>query len=136
MLTWLGLGQLCFSSYINISHWTYQNIRTTAISKVIGSKPFFILVTNHTCRIFQGTATNRWFSLATWFLIGVASIWTISFFFASLFECKAISDNWYRYGAPEGRCIDENLMYLVQAWSDTITDCKPFRVRIKCLNTD
>ena len=62
-------------------------------------------------------------------MIAVVLIWTISFFFANLFQCWPLWVDWTGFGAAEGYCINTNMMYLAQAWSDVLTDCK------KCLGS-
>jgi hypothetical protein len=71
-------------------------------------------------RIFRG----KWFHRATWTLIVFCSAWTISFFFANLFECMPISNAFiHALGTVyNARCIDAIPMYLTQAYADVVLD--------------
>ena len=57
-------------------------------------------------------------------MIAVVLIWTVGFFFASLFQCWPIWVNWTGFGGDEENCVNTNGFYLAQAWSDVLTDCK------------
>ena len=57
-------------------------------------------------------------------MIAVSSIWTVGFFFANLLQCWPLSVNWTGFGSSEDDCVDNNVMYLAQAWSDVLTDRK------------
>ena len=57
-----------------------------------------------------------------WTMIIIIVIWTVGFFFASMLQCYPISENWTGLGGTVETCIDENMMYLGQAFSDSITD--------------
>ena len=54
----------------------------------------------------------------------VTSAWTVAFFFANLFHCLPLWINGTGYGSTEDNCIDTNMMYLAQAWSDVLIDGK------------
>lgn len=55
-------------------------------------------------------------------MITVIVMWTVAFFFANMLQCYPISENWTGFGGTADTCIDENMMYLGQAFSDAITD--------------
>ena len=55
-------------------------------------------------------------------MITIIVIWTVGFFFANMLQCYPISVNWTGLGGNGDACIDENMMYLGQAFSDAITD--------------
>ena len=57
-------------------------------------------------------------------MIGLMIGWTIAFFFANLFQCMPISENWTGYGGTVETCINTVDMYLGQAYSDVISDGK------------
>lgn len=116
----LSLPSLSFNMQEQVS---FASLLTSTLA--IGLTKISVLLLYR--RIFQGTATTRWFSIATWLLLGIAILWTISFFFSNLFECKNPAYNWFEYGAQDGYCIsDENTMYLAQAWIDAFTDRESF----------
>ena len=62
-------------------------------------------------------------------MIAVVLIWTVGFFFASLFQCWPIWVSWTGFGANTENCVDTNALYLAQAWSDVLTDCKRYLTR-------
>ena len=57
-----------------------------------------------------------------WTMVAVTSSWIIGFFFANLLQCAPVSRNWIGLGASPEYCIDTNMMYIAQAWSDIFTD--------------
>ncbi|KAK0515805.1 hypothetical protein JMJ35_001839 [Cladonia borealis] len=69
-------------------------------------------------RIFGGGN----FGLLLYAMIGLMIGWTIAFFFANLFQCMPISENWTGYGGTVETCIKTVDMYLGQAYSDVISD--------------
>lgn len=73
-------------------------------------------------RIFKGTFVKP----SVWTMVTVVLIWTIAFFFANLFQCQPLWINWTDFGSTVENCIDTEVMYLSQAWSDVLTDCKVF----------
>ena len=68
--------------------------------------------------IFRG----RLFDIAVWTGIAVATIWTISFFFANVFQCWPIETNWTGWGNVHKKCIHVNQMIIAQAYTDIFTD--------------
>ena len=54
----------------------------------------------------------------------VVLVWTVAFFFANLFQCLPLWISWTAFGSTSKNCINTNAMYLAQAWSDVLTDCK------------
>ena len=54
----------------------------------------------------------------------VTSAWTVAFFFANLFQCLPLWIEWTAFGSPEENCINTNMMFLAQAWSDVLIDGK------------
>lgn len=57
-------------------------------------------------------------------MIAVVLVWTVAFFFANLFQCWPLWIDWTGFGSTVGNCININMVYLAQAWSDVLTDCK------------
>ena len=56
-------------------------------------------------------------------MVAVVLVWTVTFFFANLFQCWPLWINWTDFGSTVENCINTNVMYLAQAWSDVLTDC-------------
>ncbi|KAI1400530.1 hypothetical protein F4819DRAFT_497238 [Hypoxylon fuscum] len=72
-------------------------------------------------RIFRGKA----FSLLSSILLGVISIWGVSFFFATLFECMPVHAVWQTlFGTPEHQvyCYDAVPMFIATAITNMIVD--------------
>ncbi|CAF9939787.1 MAG: hypothetical protein ALECFALPRED_008288 [Alectoria fallacina] len=80
-------------------------------------------------RIFRGAL----FLAFVWTMITVIVIWTVAFFFANMLQCYPISENWTGLGGSADACIDENMMYLGQAFSDAITDLIILAMPIPCI---
>ncbi|CAD6582042.1 MAG: hypothetical protein ASARMPRED_000769 [Alectoria sarmentosa] len=80
-------------------------------------------------RIFRGAL----FLAFVWTMIMIIVIWTVTFFFANLLQCYPISENWTGLGGSADTCIDENMMYLGQAFSDAITDLIILAMPIPCI---
>ena len=70
-----------------------------------------------------------------WAMITVIVIWTVGFFFANMLQCYPISENWTGFGGTAETCIDENMMYLGQAFSDSITDLIILIMPIPCVSS-
>ncbi len=68
-------------------------------------------------------------------MITIILIWSVGFFFANMLQCYPISDNWTGLGGTANTCIDENMMYLGQAFSDAITDLIILVMPIPCVST-
>lgn len=58
-------------------------------------------------------------------MIGLDFLWTVGFFSSSLLKCYPLSVNWTGLGWQDGKCINVNLMFWTQAWSDVATNGKP-----------
>lgn len=67
-------------------------------------------------------------------MITIIVIWTISFFFANMLQCYPISENWTGLGGTADTCIDENMMYVGQAFSDAITDLIILVMPVPCVS--
>lgn len=67
-------------------------------------------------------------------MITVVVIWTVAFFFANMLQCYPISENWTDLGGTADTCIDENMMYVGQAFSDSITDLIILAMPIPCVS--
>lgn len=80
-------------------------------------------------RIFRGNL----FVISVWTLITITSVWTVAFFFANLFQCWPLWINWTYFGATAENCIDTNIMYLAQAWSDVLTDLIILSLPFPCI---
>lgn len=55
-------------------------------------------------------------------MIAVVVVWTVAFFISNMLQCIPLSLNWTGLGGNNYQCIDKNMMYLGQAFSDVITD--------------
>ena len=119
--TWIDT--LCNATYNNTDFRVHEVVCTAFLQKVDALS----LTCPHwlTCiaRIFKGTFVKP----SVYTMIAVVLVWTIAFFFANLFQCWPLWINWFEFGATFENCINTNVMYLAQAWSDVLTDCK------KCL---
>lgn len=83
-----------------------------------------------TCgRIFRGEIIIK----AIWTMISVVIVWTVAFFFANMLQCIPLSLNWTGLGGNNFQCIDENMMYLGQAFSDVITDVMILSMPLPCI---
>lgn len=80
-------------------------------------------------RVFRGNTFNA----AVWTMISIISVWTVAFFFANLLQCYPISTNWEASGAQVSSCINTNMMYLAQAWTDVLTDMMILALPIPCI---
>lgn len=50
-------------------------------------------------------------------------LWSVGYFFANLFQCVPLQDNWAGNGA-DGRCVDELKLYISECWTDVLLDGK------------
>lgn len=66
-------------------------------------------------------------------MITVSSVWTVAFFFANLFQCWPLWIDWTNFGFNYANCINTNLMYLAQAWSDFLTDFMILLLPLPCI---
>lgn len=80
-------------------------------------------------RIFKGTFVKP----AVWTMISVVCVWTVAFFFANLFQCWPLWIDWTDFGSTEENCINTNVMYLAQAWSDVLTDIIILTLPLPCI---
>lgn len=80
-------------------------------------------------RVFRGNTFNT----AVWTMISIVGVWFVAFFFANLLQCYPISLNWKASGAQVNSCINTNVMYLAQAWTDVITDVMILSLPIPCI---
>ena len=87
-------------------------------------------VLTFSARIFRGAI----FLAFVWSMITIIVIWTVGFFFANMLQCYPISVNWTGLAGSADTCIDENMMYLGQAFSDVITDLMILIMPIPCVN--
>lgn len=62
------------------------------------------------------------FITALWTMIAIIVIWTAAFPFSNMLQCIPFFLNWTALGDNNFQCIDENIMYLVQAFSDVFTN--------------
>ena len=67
-------------------------------------------------------------------MITIIVVWTVAFFFANMLQCYPISENWTGLGGTADTCIDENMMYVGQAFSDAITDLIILAMPIPCVS--
>jgi hypothetical protein len=72
-------------------------------------------------RIFAKNGA-RWFDILSMVMIFVVTGWTISFFFANLFECTPIESLWTLKPSDKRHCIQQLKMFLAQAYADVVTD--------------
>lgn len=61
-------------------------------------------------------------------MITVVITWTVAFFLTNMLQCFPIAVNWTGWGAAVNSCINTNVMFLAQAWSDMITDGNPLPI--------
>ena len=81
-------------------------------------------------RIFQGDTFRK----VTIGMFGVIFCWTVGFFFSNLFQCWPININWNTNGGTsQSRCIDSNIMYIAQAYSDVIIDLMILAMPLPCI---
>ena len=80
-------------------------------------------------RVFRGDTFNA----AVWTMISIIGVWTTAFFFANLLQCYPISLNWEASGAQVVSCINTNMMYLAQAWTDVLTDVMILSLPVPCV---
>ena len=80
-------------------------------------------------RVFRGNT----FNVAVWSMIAIVSVWTIAFFFSNLLQCYPIWVNWESSGGLIDYCINTNMMYLAQAWTDVLTDTMILSLPIPCI---
>ena len=113
-------GSLCDATYDNVGFRFHKVVRITVLQKVRSLSLACLYRLTSICRIFKGTFVKP----TVWTMIAVVLMWTIAFFFANLFQCWPIWINWYGAGGSADQCINTNTMYLVQAWSDVLTDRK------------
>ena len=63
------------------------------------------------------------FGILCWTLIAIITIWGVSFFFATLFECIPIHLVWETfYGEPDRSCYNYEPMFLAIAITNMIID--------------
>ena len=67
-------------------------------------------------------------------MITVIVIWIVGFFFSNMLQCYPISENWTGGGGTLDTCIEENMMYVGQAFSDAITDLIILVMPIPCVS--
>ena len=67
-------------------------------------------------------------------MITINVVWTVAFFFANMLQCYPMSENWTGLGGTADTCIDENMMYVGQAFSDAITDLIILAMPIPCVS--
>ena len=80
-------------------------------------------------RVFRGNT----FNFAVWTMISIVGVWSVAFFFANLLQCYPIWLNWEASGAQATSCIQTNMMYLAQAWTDVLTDMMILSLPIPCI---
>ena len=80
-------------------------------------------------RVFRGNT----FNVAVWTMISIVSVWTVAFFFSNLLQCFPIWVNWESSGGLVDYCINTNMMYLAQAWTDVLTDMMILSLPIPCI---
>lgn len=62
------------------------------------------------------------FGVVAWVISGIAIIWGISFFFATLFECYPIHQVWTTFEGQPRHCYDHAPMFYASAVTNMITD--------------
>ncbi|MCJ1458323.1 hypothetical protein MMC28_008694 [Mycoblastus sanguinarius] len=80
-------------------------------------------------RIFKGPLITA----AVWTMIGVVIVWAVAFFFSNLLQCWPISLNWTAFGSVPSGCIETNVMYIAQAYSDVFTDVIILSLPLPCI---
>ena len=117
------IDTLCNATYNNTDFRVHEAVCTAFLQKVDALSLTCPQWLTCIARIFKGTFVKP----SVYTMIAVVLVWTIAFFFANLFQCWPLWINWFDFGATFENCINTNVMYLAQAWSDVLTDCK------KCL---
>ena len=113
------IDSLCNATHINPNFYIHEAVGATVLQKVILPSlacPHHLICT----RIFKGTFVKP----SVWTMIVVVFVWTVAFFFANLFQCWPLWIDWTAFGSTPENCINTNIMYLAQAWSDVLTDGK------------
>ena len=98
----------------------------------------FVMQIMHTCtmpvikgsilsfywRVFVTPAkSSRSFKIAIWVIAIYVLLWWISIFFATLFQCNPISDNWGTNPLQLPGCIsDITIMYRTAAFTNLVSD--------------
>lgn len=125
------LDQLRFTDDLNIDFRPDEVVSTSSLQEVDHLIKVRIkdLLTKPK-RIFH----TPLFLALVWTMITVIGIWTVGFFFANMLQCYPISENWTGLGGTAGTCIDENMMYVGQAFSDAITDLIILAMPIPCVS--
>ena len=101
-------------------------------------KVMFVMQIMHTCampvikasvlafywRIFVTLANStRTFKIAIWVIATYVALWWIAIFFATLFQCNPISDNWGTSPLQLPNCPGNiDVMYQTAAFTNTISD--------------
>ena len=117
------IDSLCYATYNNSDLRVHEVVCSAFLQKV---DPLSLACPHWltgTARIFKGTFVKP----SVYAMIAIVLVWMTAFFFANLFQCWPLWINWVNFGATYENCINTNVMYLAQAWSDVLTDCK------KCL---
>lgn len=95
------------------------------MTQVLSIGPTKISVLLFYRRLFAKNGT-KWFDISSMVLLAIAIGWTISFFFANLFECGTEMEKlWDISGGHRHRpshCIEQLKMFLAQAYADAATD--------------
>ena len=117
------IDTLCNATYNNTDFRVHEVVCTAFLQKVVALSLTCPFRLTGNVRIFKGTFVKP----SVYTMIAVVLAWTIAFLFANLFQCWPLWINWIGSGATLQNCINTNVMYLAQAWSDVLTDCK------KCL---
>jgi len=55
-------------------------------------------------------------------MIAIIAIWIAAFLFSNMHKCIPFSLRWTGLGGNNFQCIDENVMYLAQDFSDVFND--------------
>ena len=69
---------------------------------------------------YRSIFTTRTFRMVVNIFGLIIFLWTVAFFFASLFQAWPISQNWV--STPNGKMVDEFRLYLVLACTELILD--------------
>ena len=80
-------------------------------------------------RVFRGNTFNA----AVWTMIAIVVVWTVAFFLANVLQCYPIWINWNASGAQADQCINTNMMYKAQAWTDVLTDIMILSLPVPCI---
>ena len=114
----VAFGKVCFQAHHDNAnlHFTYQVTFWNQFPYIFAASIIKISI----LLFYQSIFSTRSFRITSNILAAIVLLWTIAFFFASLFQALPISKNWF----PEepGHTVDELSMYLALACTELVLD--------------